>query len=298
MITPEDNIYLIDFGIARLFKPGKAQDTVAYISAGYAAPEQFGQAQTSPQSDIYSLGATLHQLLSGNKPSSNVPLFTFNLLKTYNPNIPTALASLILTMLNMEPTRRPKSMAVVRQELEHIQTVLKQPAVVPMPPTQYAPPPPPVIQGQYFSSPSISTPVSGQAAQMQRQVYQASSLQEVAKPALPKGIVWKTLLIGVVMAVYLFILVLITHYNFAIWLTTAILSLLIVGFITGKIVTLRRAAFFTGCITGLVMVVGTFFFVPTSNRIIYSITLVLVSGLICLVGGWLGTIGHPYYKKP
>ena len=88
MVTPEDNIYLIDFGIARLFKTGKAKDTVAYVSPGYAAPEQFGRTQTSPQSDIYSLGATLHQLLSGHEPSSNVPLFTFKPLNTYNPNIP------------------------------------------------------------------------------------------------------------------------------------------------------------------------------------------------------------------
>ncbi len=57
MLTPEGNLYLIDFGIARHFKPGQNRDTIALGSPGYAAPEQYGKAQTTPRSDIYSLGA-------------------------------------------------------------------------------------------------------------------------------------------------------------------------------------------------------------------------------------------------
>ena len=40
MRTPTGQLYLIDFGIARYFKPGQAKDTVALGSLGYAAPEQ------------------------------------------------------------------------------------------------------------------------------------------------------------------------------------------------------------------------------------------------------------------
>jgi len=61
MRIPTGQIYLIDFGIARYFKPGQAKDTVALGSLGYAAPEQYGKAQTTPRADIYSLGAVLHQ---------------------------------------------------------------------------------------------------------------------------------------------------------------------------------------------------------------------------------------------
>ncbi|MDQ6660968.1 MAG: serine/threonine protein kinase, partial [Chloroflexota bacterium] len=42
MLTPDGNLYLIDFGIARLFKPGQMKDTIAFGSPGYAAPEQYG----------------------------------------------------------------------------------------------------------------------------------------------------------------------------------------------------------------------------------------------------------------
>jgi serine/threonine protein kinase len=54
MITKDEHMYLIDFGIARLFKVGQAKDTVALGTPGYAAPEQFGRAQSTAQTDIYS----------------------------------------------------------------------------------------------------------------------------------------------------------------------------------------------------------------------------------------------------
>src|SRR2546421_5415189 len=63
MRTPDGHIYLIDFGIARHFKPGQAKDTAYFGSIGYAPREQFGRAQTTSRSDIYSLGAALHQLI-------------------------------------------------------------------------------------------------------------------------------------------------------------------------------------------------------------------------------------------
>src|SRR5579885_462690 len=64
MLTATGHVYLIDFGIARLFNPGQAKDTLIIGTPGYLAPEGYGKAQTTPRSDIYSLGATLHQLLS------------------------------------------------------------------------------------------------------------------------------------------------------------------------------------------------------------------------------------------
>src|SRR5205807_3094800 len=76
MRIPTGQLYLIDFGIARYFKPGQAKDTVALGSLGYAAPEQYGKAQTTPRADIYSLGAVLHQLLTTSDPSEAPFRFT------------------------------------------------------------------------------------------------------------------------------------------------------------------------------------------------------------------------------
>lgn len=105
MRTPEGQLFLIDFGIARHFKLGQAKDTTALGSPGYAAPEQYGKAQTTASADIYSLGATLHFLLSGDDPALNP--FRFASLQSCAKYVPPELDSLINCMLDMNPYKRP-----------------------------------------------------------------------------------------------------------------------------------------------------------------------------------------------
>jgi serine/threonine protein kinase len=69
ILTTGDKVKLIDFGIARTFKEGKASDTEPLGTAGYAPPEQHGKSQTGPYSDVYSLGATLLRAATGYDPS-------------------------------------------------------------------------------------------------------------------------------------------------------------------------------------------------------------------------------------
>ena len=66
MLTDSRNVKLIDFGIARIFKPDRRADTELLGTRGYAPPEQFGLfglGQTDSRSDIYSLGVTIKNLL-------------------------------------------------------------------------------------------------------------------------------------------------------------------------------------------------------------------------------------------
>jgi serine/threonine protein kinase len=113
MLNKQQQVYLIDFGIARLFKPGQLKDTTALGSPGYAPPEQYRQA-TSPRSDIYSLGATLHQMLTGLDPSQSP--FHF---RPFSINQP-ALERLVLRMVSLDAKQRPTSMQEIRQALERI----------------------------------------------------------------------------------------------------------------------------------------------------------------------------------
>jgi WD40 repeat protein len=115
MRTPEGQIYLIDFGIARHFKPDQAKDTFVLGSPGYAAPEQYGKSQTTPQSDMYSLGATLHQLLTGDDPSSTPFRYRSLHLSDYPQ-----LGSLIMCMLERDMKKRPVSMGNVKRELQRM----------------------------------------------------------------------------------------------------------------------------------------------------------------------------------
>ncbi len=64
MLKPDGSIALIDFGIAREYKPYALRDTRALGTQGYAAPEQFGgQEQTDARTDLYGLGTTLYHLV-------------------------------------------------------------------------------------------------------------------------------------------------------------------------------------------------------------------------------------------
>ena len=116
MRTAMGQLYLIDFGIARHFTPGQARDTNALGSPGYAAPEQYGKAQTTAQSDIYSLGATLETLLTGKNPLEP----TSGYASPYTQEVPVELKLLLVQMLDPDAGKRSASMAAVKQTLQQI----------------------------------------------------------------------------------------------------------------------------------------------------------------------------------
>lgn len=77
ILRPDDTLALIDFGTAREYKTGAVGDTVCLGTVGFAAPEQYaGKGQTDARTDIYNLGATLHQLVTG-KIRRNRPMRCF-----------------------------------------------------------------------------------------------------------------------------------------------------------------------------------------------------------------------------
>ncbi len=61
----DGSIRLIDFGIAREHKEERMQDTSVILTLDYASPEQYGFEQTTPLSDIYSLGVVMLYLATG-----------------------------------------------------------------------------------------------------------------------------------------------------------------------------------------------------------------------------------------
>jgi serine/threonine protein kinase len=118
MVTEQGQLFLIDFGIARLFVEGKKQDTVQLGSPGYAPPEQHGLAQTTPRSDLFGLGATLHYCLTGRDPYFAEDHFTFVPIRQINPQVPIELESLIERMLARDERQRPSSATEVLQTLQ------------------------------------------------------------------------------------------------------------------------------------------------------------------------------------
>lgn len=120
MLTRSGQLYLIDFGIARHFKPG-SKDTTKLGTPGYAAPEQH-QGRTVPASDIYGLGATLYHLLSGKEPE----LFIQTPLKL-NGTHPALieLEQLVMQMVQIDVQERPESAAKAKELLLRVYKMLK-----------------------------------------------------------------------------------------------------------------------------------------------------------------------------
>ena len=72
VILRGDEAVLIDFDASRVVKSDKKEDTQALGTTGYAPPEQYGMAQTGPQSDIYALGVMMNVMLTGEHPSKKL----------------------------------------------------------------------------------------------------------------------------------------------------------------------------------------------------------------------------------
>lgn len=65
ILGADGQLWLIDFGISRLYQEEAEADTACFGTQDFAAPEQYGFAQTDVRSDIYSSGILLGWLLTG-----------------------------------------------------------------------------------------------------------------------------------------------------------------------------------------------------------------------------------------
>src|SRR5208282_1235243 len=113
MLTEKGRVVLVDFGIARLFKAARKGTMIGTL--GFAPPEQY-QGIADPRSDIYSLGATLHYVLTGRDPEK-FPPFSFPPVRELRPDISRNLAGAIDRALAYEMAGRPTTIGEFRDML-------------------------------------------------------------------------------------------------------------------------------------------------------------------------------------
>ncbi len=126
-------VRLIDFGIAKVFISGAKHTTIG--TEGYSAPEQY-RGNANPLSDIYSLGATLHHVITRQDPRLHPPFsFAERPMRDFNSEVTPQLEQVIEKALAFEAKDRWQSCEQMRQVLEDIRYSRNVPTVNPHSPS-------------------------------------------------------------------------------------------------------------------------------------------------------------------
>jgi serine/threonine protein kinase len=131
-ITPAGNVKLVDFGLVKVLVPDDQRTITVVQGRGtvqYIPLEQYGgdTGHTDARSDIYSLGATLYHLLTGQPPLDAKQRFlkprSLPSLRNLNPAISQQTEQAILWCLAMHPDNRPATVDALRAALMAPSTV-------------------------------------------------------------------------------------------------------------------------------------------------------------------------------
>lgn len=178
ILTPADRAVLVDFGLTRLYDPGVETQTMARaISEGFSPLEQY-IGQTSPQSDMYALAATMYFLLTAHIPPASVARSIQEVLippRQVNPQLTLGVENALLKALAIHVDHRYTSMQEFARTLRApgftgyadptiSQSVYQQAGIhTQRSPEPLAPPPPPVAQSQRSQQVQIHQPLPGGA---------------------------------------------------------------------------------------------------------------------------------------
>lgn len=128
-IQPDGRAILVDFGIAKFYRPGQKTAVGAQaVTPGFSPIEQYGKGITDQRSDVYSLAATFYFALTGVVPPEAIERLTHNKqlvpMSSINPDVTEPIERAVEKALRLHPSERYSS---VREFREAIRIAVAQP---------------------------------------------------------------------------------------------------------------------------------------------------------------------------
>jgi serine/threonine-protein kinase len=136
LITEDGQVKVTDFGIARAASSVTLTQTGIVIgSVHYFSPEQARGQNVEPQSDLYSLGVVLYEMVSGRLPFTGESPISIAMqqiheqatpLRKINPRVPASLEKVVAKAMAKDPKDRYQSAAEILADLRRIVPTLKE----------------------------------------------------------------------------------------------------------------------------------------------------------------------------
>jgi serine/threonine protein kinase len=131
LVTPDGQLKVTDFGIARAISASSfTQAGIVVGSVQYASPEQVKAGLVGPQSDIYSLGCVLYELLTGTVPfngDTSISIAMQHLhektipVRESRPDIPVVVENILDKAMAKDPAQRYPSAAAMLRDIANAQ---------------------------------------------------------------------------------------------------------------------------------------------------------------------------------
>ena len=147
-IRPDGRLFLVDFGLAKVYDPlGQTTMGARGVTPGFAPLEQYGQGRTDARSDVYSAGATLYAMLTAQTPPEAPKLVTGEKQlvppRRLNPAVSPGVEAAVLKAMQTLPSGRYQTATEFRAALLR---PARPPPPPPHPPTYTPPHPPPTTK--------------------------------------------------------------------------------------------------------------------------------------------------------
>jgi serine/threonine protein kinase len=120
MVTPppDRQVKVMDFGIAKDLLANASGQYTQIGTIAYMAPEQFTQGRVDARTDVFALGITLYELLTGQRPSGALADESLTSLRELRPEVDPTLAAIVYRALEKRPMDRFQTATQMRAALE------------------------------------------------------------------------------------------------------------------------------------------------------------------------------------